>query len=556
MADDQRFDGWKAIGNFLGRDRTTAMRWMRERGLPVHRVPGGRTGTVYALRNELSDWLVQGGDAAPTGPAVSPATGLSKPPMSSRPKWRGTSIALGALVLAVIGGALAVRPPTDTRPHTFGIAAAVSSDDDAASRRFAGELTADLARFANASAGLAVYDDAAAGRSDVGYRLQTSVDRRPGGLTARMWLVSADDGSILWSRQLEQDAPEIAILRERVAANVVGVARCAFASMAEEPRRLASAETALLLSMCQHLVDADYDGALTPIRALAKARPDLALGWASLAIVEAAVAENGTKPSLMADARRNAAQAMKIAPDQTLSQLASVSILSVLDPTAFALVERALRQHPDEPRLLRQWSRMLFAAGYVQDSVAPALRAVANDPTWMTGRDFAVRRLSAANRFDEAFREQAEDERLWPGHPAMVEQRQRLKSDAAMARTATDTPPADAAAEQAEMARTVSREPQTAYALAPSLYRMGAQAEALAMLAKAPVGAAAMQQWMILFFPGAAGVRTEPAFFRKMVALGLPAVWKARRKWPDFCAEPGLRYDCAKEAAKLGVPLG
>ncbi len=57
MHQDQRFDGWKAIANFLGRERTTATRWARERGLPIHRVPGGRTGTVYALRSELDAWL-------------------------------------------------------------------------------------------------------------------------------------------------------------------------------------------------------------------------------------------------------------------------------------------------------------------------------------------------------------------------------------------------------------------------------------------------------------------------------------------------------------------
>ena len=57
MHHDQRLDGWKAIANYLGRERTTAIRWAKERGLPVHRVPGGRTGTIYALREELDHWL-------------------------------------------------------------------------------------------------------------------------------------------------------------------------------------------------------------------------------------------------------------------------------------------------------------------------------------------------------------------------------------------------------------------------------------------------------------------------------------------------------------------
>lgn len=48
-----RLDGWKSIAAYLGRDRMTAIRWAKERTLPVHRLPGGKTATVYALKSEL-----------------------------------------------------------------------------------------------------------------------------------------------------------------------------------------------------------------------------------------------------------------------------------------------------------------------------------------------------------------------------------------------------------------------------------------------------------------------------------------------------------------------
>jgi hypothetical protein len=54
-----RLDGWKAIADYLGRDVRTAQRWRDERGMPVHRVPGGRGGTVFADRGELDEWLFQ-----------------------------------------------------------------------------------------------------------------------------------------------------------------------------------------------------------------------------------------------------------------------------------------------------------------------------------------------------------------------------------------------------------------------------------------------------------------------------------------------------------------
>ena len=38
--------------------------------------------------------------------------------------------------------------------------------------------------------------------------------------------------------------------------------------------------------------------------------------------------------------------------------------------------------------------------------------------------------------------------------------------------------------------------------------------------------------------------------------LGLVDCWRATGKWPDFCAGPGLPYDCRAEAARLAFPSG
>ena len=48
---------WKEIAAFLNRAERTVKRWERERGLPVHRVPGGERGSVFAYPSELADWL-------------------------------------------------------------------------------------------------------------------------------------------------------------------------------------------------------------------------------------------------------------------------------------------------------------------------------------------------------------------------------------------------------------------------------------------------------------------------------------------------------------------
>ena len=53
----RRLDSWKEIAAFFGRDERTVRRWEKESALPVHRVPGGAKGRVFAYATELDLWL-------------------------------------------------------------------------------------------------------------------------------------------------------------------------------------------------------------------------------------------------------------------------------------------------------------------------------------------------------------------------------------------------------------------------------------------------------------------------------------------------------------------
>jgi tetratricopeptide (TPR) repeat protein len=57
-APSRRLDSWKEIASYFGRDERTVKRWEKDRGLPVHRLPGARGG-VYAFTDELSQWMSQ-----------------------------------------------------------------------------------------------------------------------------------------------------------------------------------------------------------------------------------------------------------------------------------------------------------------------------------------------------------------------------------------------------------------------------------------------------------------------------------------------------------------
>ncbi len=63
MPDKQhvRLNSWKEIAAYLDHDVRTVIRWEKERGMPVHRVPGGKGHGVFAFSGEINEWLVSDG---------------------------------------------------------------------------------------------------------------------------------------------------------------------------------------------------------------------------------------------------------------------------------------------------------------------------------------------------------------------------------------------------------------------------------------------------------------------------------------------------------------
>src|SRR5690349_13450513 len=115
----RRLTGWKEIGAFFGKNERTVKRWELQRGLPVHRPPGGANAAVFADVVELEEWL-KGSRAtaaleeapeparAPSAETVIEASPVAAKPVGSR---RLSLLAmLGALAIVVAIGALWHRP--------------------------------------------------------------------------------------------------------------------------------------------------------------------------------------------------------------------------------------------------------------------------------------------------------------------------------------------------------------------------------------------------------------------------------------------------------------
>ncbi|MDQ7248676.1 TPR end-of-group domain-containing protein [Dongia sedimenti] len=101
----RRLNGWKEIGAFFQKNERTVKRW-EQRGLPVHRLPGGANTAVFAYADELESWL-NGSRGLPQPEISEPAEPAQQPRQKLRLERRGRYLvaAMVAIVLAsVLGG--------------------------------------------------------------------------------------------------------------------------------------------------------------------------------------------------------------------------------------------------------------------------------------------------------------------------------------------------------------------------------------------------------------------------------------------------------------------
>lgn len=109
-----RLDSWKEVAEYLHRDISTAVRWSKERGLPVHRVPGGRRQAVFAYSEEIDAWLASdayGGTPSSTNstPAIIDQRGgasVQETPLQSDSRVLSYRVPLLVLVGTLVAGVL------------------------------------------------------------------------------------------------------------------------------------------------------------------------------------------------------------------------------------------------------------------------------------------------------------------------------------------------------------------------------------------------------------------------------------------------------------------
>jgi Tol biopolymer transport system component len=109
---EERLNSWKQIAAYLNRDVTTAQRWEKREGMPVHRHVHDKVGSVYAFRSELDAWVrsrrlerVPDSGNGEVG-SVAPAPRLHALRFASLRKWKFVLPIAGTGAILAIGASL------------------------------------------------------------------------------------------------------------------------------------------------------------------------------------------------------------------------------------------------------------------------------------------------------------------------------------------------------------------------------------------------------------------------------------------------------------------
>ena len=515
-------------------------------------------------------------------PAFAQEPPSASPDAGPRPRWFLPFAGIVLVAATTIGGASTYLGKSVIKSEvTIGVAPVASAAGDRESRAFANALTSDLSLLAGAISRVSFIDDSAKQSSDLDYLVRIAVDRDGDRLVARARLVSEADGAVLWSGRFEEPSNQPDRLRERVAMQTAGVMRC---GLERSVKALGDPSTIrLFFAACNAVKNEDFAQGRSFAQQVVARRPDVAAGWSCLAMTTLLAAWGpDVSPEFLRsaeeEARRYARRALSLDPRSGRAYQALALAERSGSPAQFDLLEKGIVADPELPELHSVEAVALFNAGYTQASVTPAQRALALDPTSSSAYGIVVRRLLATGRIEEGRTMQDKAERLWGDEPSVVRQRIYMLADEPDARAALSKldnlvaklpagerlPPLlrsglrwnagaddlDPAVLDREAESEFAQDPLRAWHIAAAFNRIGDSDRALKWLERAPKREAAYQ-WGVLFWPNATAMRRDPRFFKAMAELGLVADWRARGKWPDFCSDPKLRYDCRTSAARL-----
>ena len=405
-------------------------------------------------------------------------------------------------------------------------------------------------------------------------------------MSVRVHLDDPHQHVTLWTTSLNGPASAAHDLQLRIATEVTNVLLCAD-RLQRSPSAPRDTDTiALFFHACDLSENLWADAQrseeeLDVLRQVIARAPGFAQGHSRLAYIQAArvrYAFAGQDPALFKEASSEAHRALQIDPNDGDAWLA----LSLLRPITDyrereRLLVRGLSGATTNVNLLRRYDELLAEVGRMQDGTRFAVRAAAAAPLDSESAASKAQLEAAIGAFPAARLEAAENLRTWPAQPSLwagaffisMWSSDWTHAEALLRRPNLATSPEAihvmtscvealrtheaakvAAAEREARALGAMDQPSLHWAI-QCLGELGLTDSAFELAARYQPEAYGFEGPAVFFYPSTASMRRDRRFMPLMAKLGLVDYWRTTGKWPDFCSEPGLPYDCKAEAAKV-----
>ena len=501
-------------------------------------------------------------------------------PFASPRSFASTRL-LAVLLIGVLVIAGAVAAWRYTSRSSVPLVAVVAADSSAASTALARDLFVKLGRLGSgATQSMDVTLDDRQIRPDLRLEVSSASEGQRVQVSAAML---DRDRRLLWSRDFQGSQAERADLKQQLALSAASVLQCA-SEATGKGNRLDSQTLKIYLNGCAILAgatvsDVDPRSLVRIFRQVAVRAPTFDGSWAKLLSSESFVIGNEFLPADSPESgqlRRDIATVRKRGLDPPELYWAEFILLpSNAFPETSAVVEQGIARHPDSPVTLSAYSSFLVQVGRMKEAVASLKRAVQLDPLSPSLLGDYINVLGWAGQLDTARQQLELAERLWPDTSSLRDSRWRFglrfgdPQDALRitranpeygdfeyfleARIAPN--PANIDRALAEATAQYGRDPRAIGYLVQVLAEFGREEEIYRLVQQRNRTDAAL--FTDAFFrPAFRRFRSDSRFIAVAKQFGLLAYWQKSGKWPDFCFEPDLPYNCKAEAAKLATRAG
>lgn len=526
------------------------------------------------------------------------------PPAKARrhqPIGRNLKLAIaGVAALAVVGGgAIAFRSLDHSgergaliaiQPlHTIGHSAQVSDFAASLSDSLQNVLTQDLLHTLSPAEAETLQGDDLSGRAKrlhVGLMFSGTVRAKGPDIDVTMRIDDPVQQTSLWTAEMSGAAAQPDQLQARVAALTVAVLNCSQQGLAPEADLTDSALQAFLHA-CELSQTASHGSAggsaayamLDAMRQAAREAPNFAGSHSMLAKHLAYAFAHGLaggSDSLRAEAESEGHRALDLDPKDPDALVTFGLLAPRLD---FARREywfrKALAANPSWSHANGFLGNVMTDVGRLQEALALYQRAASVNPLSADWAVIVPDALINVGQVAEANREMIPFAQRWPDDPitwytqidSMVAQKRwgdaiKLLGSAS---TLPSPPAADwLAGRRALFGALQSGDPAARARLRQqllassgsdpkdSIYQLamlGFLDDAFAIGGHYSPGSKGSPDF--LFQPEVADLRSDPRFMGLASRFGLPAYWQRSGRWPDFCSDPHLPYNCKQAAAQL-----